>query len=239
MAKGCDYSWARPNLGALRAAGIAFACRYVSHDNTGKNLTRGEADALKASGIDIVTNWEFAERAPLNGRAQGVADAANAINMAGDLGAPSHAPVYFSVDFDAQDADMHQIAAYFDGATATIGWERVGIYGGLRVIEYMANTNRCKYFWQTYAWSGGRWDGRANIRQVQNDVYIGGGQVDIDQSMTGDYGSWSGVTVQSGIGVVSAGAWDPSPFLQGAGDWLNQAAARLNEQAQLIRSHIQ
>jgi Domain of unknown function (DUF1906) len=220
----------------LRNAGITFACRYVSPDRTGKNLTVGEANALKASGIDIVTNWEWGEHDPLNGRAQGISDASRAINMAADLGAPSHAPVYLSVDFDAQDSDMRQIAAYFDGATSAIGWERVGVYGGYRVVANMAATNRCKYFWQTYAWSGGRWHNAANIRQVQNRVIVGGAEVDIDQSMTGDYGSWSGVTVQSGLNPISAGPWDPSPVLFAVGDWLNQGAARLNEQANIIRS---
>lgn len=179
-------------MSGLVNAGVKFAVRYVSHDNTGKNLTVGEAAALRASGIDVVLNWEYAERAPLNGRAQGVADAANGINMAGNLGAPSHAAIYFSVDFDAQPEDMHQIAAYIDGAVATIGYDRVGVYGGYQVIANMAATNRCKYFWQTYAWSYGRWHGAAQLQQRQNGVNIGGADVDLDQSTTSDYGGWAG-----------------------------------------------
>lgn len=227
MAKGCDYSWARPNMGALRSAGIEFVVRYVSHDTTGKNLTAGEANALRANGLDIVTNWEFAERAALNGRAQGVADAANGINMAAALGAPSHAAIYFSVDFDAQDSDMRQIAAYFDGATATIGYDRVGCYGGYRVVANMAATNRCKYFWQTYAWSGGRWHGAAQLRQIQNNVAIGGGQVDIDQSMTNDIGSWGGVSSSPPQSTTPGGDWNLAAPIQGAANWLNLIAGDL------------
>lgn len=236
MAKGCDYSWGRPTMSGLQNAGITFAVRYVSHDNTGKNLTRGEANALRASGIDVVTNYEFAERGPLNGRAQGINDASFSINAALDVGAPSQAPVYFSVDFDAQDGDMRQIAAYFDGAASAIGWERVGCYGGYRVIANMAATNRCKYFWQTYAWSGGRWHPAAQLRQVQNGVSIGGADVDIDQSMSGDYGGWGGPHTSAVPVANNAGPWDLSAPFTGIGDWMIEAGKRFHEQASTLNS---
>lgn len=220
MAKGCDYSWERPNLRALRDAGIEFVCRYLSHDNTGKNLSREEAFAIKASGMDIVSNWEFAETAALNGRAQGIADAANGINMHTAFGGPSGAAIYFSVDFDAQDSDMRQVAAYFDGAVATIGWERVGCYGGFRTVAYMAATNRCKYFWQTSAWSNDRWHPQAHIRQVGYHVYIGGDYVDIDQSMAADIGAWGGASTSPPPGTTPGGNWDLASPLKRLGDQL-------------------
>lgn len=236
MAKGCDYSWGRPTMSGLRNAGITFAVRYVSPDNTGKNLTAGEANALRATGIDVVTNWEFAERAPLNGRAQGVSDAARGINMAVALGQPSHAAIYFSVDFDAQDSDMHAIAAYIDGATATIGADRVGVYGGYRVIANIAATKRCKYFWQTYAWSGGRWHPAAQLRQVQNGVRIGGADVDIDQSMSGDYGGWGGANASPAPPTDYAGPWDLSAPFTGVGNWMIEAGKRFHEQASILNT---
>src|SRR4051812_26945212 len=54
---GVDYSWSRPSPGWLRSAGFSFAARYLSHDST-KNISRGEADALRSAGVDIVANWE-------------------------------------------------------------------------------------------------------------------------------------------------------------------------------------
>lgn len=213
MGKGCDYSWSRPNMGALKAAGIDFAVRYHSHDTTGKNLTAGEASALRANGIDVVSNWEFDPRAALNGRAQGISDAANAINQLVACGGPSNAAVYFSIDFDAQAGDMRNIAAYFDGCTAEIGYDRVGVYGGFYPVQVLSARNTCKYYWQTYAWSGGQWSAAAQLRQVQNDVTIGGGQVDIDQSMSGDYGGWAGPTAQAPAGSVSSGDWGIAPVI--------------------------
>lgn len=236
MAKGCDYSWGRPTMSGLKAAGIEFAVRYVSHDNTGKNLTAGEANALRATGIDVVTNWEFAERAALLGRAQGIADAANGINMANAIGAPSHAAIYFSVDFDAQDADMRQVAAYIDGAVATIGYDRVGVYGGYRVIANMAATNRCKYFWQTYAWSGGAWHSAAQLRQIQNGVTVGGADVDIDQSMTADIGSWNGPGSGAPSSVATGPTYDLATPLDWAADWLQGIGDRFHDNARILDS---
>ena len=39
---GVDYAWGRPGPAALKRAGAKFVCRYLSHDTTGKNLTRDE-----------------------------------------------------------------------------------------------------------------------------------------------------------------------------------------------------
>ena len=218
MAKGCDYSWERPNIGGLVQAGYQYVIRYVSHDNTGKNLSVAEAGALRASGLDIGLVWEFGKMAPLNGHAQGVADAANAINMAVALGAPSHAAIYFAVDFDAQDSDMHAIAQYVDGCTATIGWDRVGVYGGYKVIANMAATNRCKYFWQTYAWSYGNWHPAAQLRQVQNEVPVAGDRIDIDQSFAADIGSWNGPIAPGGGSTNTPDTWDPTRWITAVGD---------------------
>src|SRR4051812_28056313 len=58
---GVDYSWARPSPSGLRAAGYTFAARYLADDTDashGKILFRPEANALRAAGVDIVSNWE-------------------------------------------------------------------------------------------------------------------------------------------------------------------------------------
>ena len=48
--------------------------------------------------------------------------------------------------------------------------------------------------WQTYAWSGGQWDNRAQIQQYRNDKLVGGVSVDFDRATSADFGqcwSWS------------------------------------------------
>src|SRR5690606_6517968 len=79
---GVDYSWGRPGVAALKRAGVKFVCRYLSHDTTGKNLTRAEAEELSDAGLWIVVVWQTTKNRPLDGRAAGVADARDAAAQA-------------------------------------------------------------------------------------------------------------------------------------------------------------
>lgn len=237
MAKGCDYSWGRPTISGLRNAGISFVCRYLSYDNTGKNISRSEAQALQGAGIGIVTNWEWGARDALSGATLGHRHATDAANMLASVGAPGNAVVYFSVDFDVQPSDLHAVAAYADACVGVLGSNRVGIYGGWYVCQALNARSTCKYYWQTYAWSGGRWSVAAAIRQVQNNVYVGGAQVDIDQSVVGDIGMW-GQAAQQGhatFGVVTAGPWDPTPAILDVATALGTATNVLNNWANNLK----
>jgi hypothetical protein len=55
-------------------------------------------------------------------------------------------------------------------------------------VKRLFDNGKIKWAWQTYAWSYGQWDGRAQLRQIQNG--IAGGQMDKDQSMVADFGQW-------------------------------------------------
>jgi hypothetical protein len=46
-----------------------------------------------------------------------------------------------------------------------------------------AQAGKAVFAWQTYAWSGGQWDSRAQLRQTRNDVTVGGAACDSDVSM--------------------------------------------------------
>ena len=185
---GVDYSWYRPSPSTLKADGYLFACRYLSHDTTGKNLSKSEADALIAAGIGVVDNWEDSATDALSGYNLGVSDAQTAQSQASADGAPSTRPIYFSVDFDATSGDMAAITAYFEGVASVIGVDRTGAYGGYYVVSQLFDAGKIKWGWQTYAWSGGQWDARAQLRQVQNG--IAGGQMDLDQAVAADFGQW-------------------------------------------------
>lgn len=188
---GVDYSWARPSTAALSQAGVTFACRYLSRDFSGKNLTFDEAATLSAAGIAIVSNWEYEARAPLAGHARGAQDAAEADRQHRAAGGPSDRPIYFSVDFDASAGDQAAINAYFDGVAATIGHARTGAYGGYWVIKRLLDAGKIVWAWQTLAWSGGRWDSRAQLRQVHNAVQIDHADVDLDHALADDFGQWT------------------------------------------------
>jgi hypothetical protein len=192
---GVDYAWGRPGVPALRRAGVKFVCRYLSHDTSGKNLDRAEAEQLSAAGIWIVVIWESTASRALAGRAAGAADATDAEKQAKALGQPAGRPIFFAVDFDATAGQQDEIHAYLDGAASVLGRDRIGLYAGYGPIKRAFDAEKIAYGWQTYAWSGGRWDTRAHLQQYSNDQKINGVGLDFDRALTADYGQWRiGVT---------------------------------------------
>ena len=192
---GVDYSFARPSPSGLHAAGYTFAVRYLSFDTQGKNLTAAEARALQAAGVDVVSNWEFGAQDALKGRARGASDATEALRQANAAGMPAGRPIYFSVDFDATPGQQAAINDYFDGAISVLGLSRTGAYGGFWPIQRLFDAGKIAWGWQTFAWSGGMWEPRAQLRQVKNGVVIAGGDCDIDQAQVVDFGQWGAPTV--------------------------------------------
>ncbi|NUT18687.1 MAG: DUF1906 domain-containing protein [Hamadaea sp.] len=190
--QGIDYSWGRPDPSAIAAAGYSFVCRYVSWSTTGKNLTRSEADALRAAGLDIVVNWEYSANEALNGYSAGLENAKEAQRQAIACGMPADRPIYFSVDFDATEAQQSAINSYFDGVASVLGRSRTGAYGGYYVIDRLFDAGKITWGWQTYAWSGGSWDSRAQLRQVQNGITVDGADCDRNEARSTDFGQWGG-----------------------------------------------
>jgi Domain of unknown function (DUF1906) len=204
---GVDYSWGRPSPSVLAASGYTFASRYLSYDTTGKNISAGEAQALHDAGIDVVLNWESSAAAPLGGYSTGVAHATHAVALAAEVGAPASLPIYFSVDFDVTAAQFAAVDAYFDGVAAILPVERIGAYGGIRTIAHLFDRGRITYGWQTYAWSGGQWDPRAQVRQVDNGLTIDGAAVDLDVALADDFGQWSAAGPAATVSTFTECGW--------------------------------
>lgn len=209
---GVDYSVSRPGAAALKAAGYTFACRYLaagSAKNAAKALTKAEADQLRAGGIDLVSNWEVATNAALKGRAQGIADAKAAAAKHVAAGGPVTRPIYFSVDFDATEAQQTAINAYFDGVISVIGLARAGAYGGYWVVSRLFDAGKIRWGWQTYAWSGGHWDTRAQLRQVKNGITVNGADCDRNEAHADDFGQWGYVTtMEDEMAITDAQAYN-------------------------------
>ena len=102
---------------------------------------------------------------------------------------PDGRPIYFSIDFDAQPSQQSAINAYFDGVASVLGRDRTGAYGGYGPISRLFDDGKIKWGWQTYAWSDGQWDARAQLRQFLNGIGPGGGE-DEDRSTVADFGQW-------------------------------------------------
>lgn len=191
MQFGIDYAWSRPSVTAMTAAGVKFIARYLSNDSS-KNLTRAEATSVNAADIWCVVVWETTAARATAGRQAGRDDALTALRLARALGMPEDRPIYFAVDFDANSKHFPDIREYFIGVASAdgMGKERVGMYGGYAPINYAFDSGLITWGWQTYAWSGGKWDPRAHIQQYQNGMTLGGAGVDYDRAMYDDYGQW-------------------------------------------------
>lgn len=200
MAFGVDYV-SGPSPTELKAAGIAFACRYLSEVNQltqVKLLSPNEAKALSQAGIAIVSNFEWYSTRVLEGFSAGVADARIAASQHANCGGPSTRPIYFSVDADVSG---DQVLQYFKGVASIIGLTRTGAYGSYRVLKYLFDEEAITWGWQTYAWSYGAWEPRAHIQQYQNGVALSGHSVDYDRSVKSDFGQWlvGGIQPMSGV----------------------------------------
>jgi hypothetical protein len=188
-ALGLDYAWTHPSTSSIKAAGYTFVCRYLSWDSS-KNLTPEEASQLQAAGIAVVCNWEADPSEALQGYAQGVKSATEAARQASNCGQPADRPIYFSVDFDATPDQQAAINSYFDGVASVIGSARCGVYAGYYVVQRLFDAGKVSWGWQTFAWSGGLWDSRAQLRQTQNDITVGGVACDRDEATAADFGQW-------------------------------------------------
>jgi peptidoglycan hydrolase-like protein with peptidoglycan-binding domain len=193
-AVGIDYAFSpHPAPSAVRAYGASFACRYVSsnpaNDLNGKNLLKAELALLVTAGISVVLVAEEGANRMLAGRSAGIADAQHAEAVVMALGMTG-VPVYFACDFDASPASQAAIDGYLDGAASVIGRDRTGIYGGYYPVKRALDNGSATWAWQTYAWSGGQWDHRAQLRQVQNGIAVGGASCDRDEAQAADFGQW-------------------------------------------------
>lgn len=188
--KGCDYV-AGPTPAQLKAAGIKFVFRYLSTPGNPKNLTKAEAKALLAAGIEIGLVFETTANRALSGAAAGKADAKSAAAQAAALGVPATTAIYFAVDTGAAGSELKAVVAYIRAAAAVLGAARTGVYGGLGAVKACLDAKVCKFAWQTYAWSGTPtvWDMRAQVRQVANGQKIGGHSVDLDEALA-SFGAW-------------------------------------------------
>jgi hypothetical protein len=71
-----------------------------------------------------------------------------------------------------------------------MGAARVGVYGSYDVMNWAKRDGVARWYWQTFAWSGGRWAGHNHLEQYRNDVSLAGGTVDLCRSKTADFGQW-------------------------------------------------
>lgn len=230
MSEGVDYSGTRPTAAAMKAAGKSFVIRYVSSPGgIPKDLTRAEADYWHANGVDIGIVFEDAAgRALTGGIAGGSADARTALAGVGAAGGPADGGViYVACDVDVtSEAQLAALGVYLSGWAAVVPRARLGIYGEYTVVKRALDNRWCSFGWQTYAWSGGAWDPRAQVQQYRNAQLLGGVRVDLCRTTSTSWGQWprpaapaaaavTPVTVSGTVPVLRYGYRDPLRFKGG------------------------
>lgn len=189
---------------------VSYAVRYYSfgyvvssgnkvwgcdHPNS-KNLTPGEAQALTAAGIKIVTVWEAGANA--TGRKQGTSAARCAARQAIRCGQPAGTPIYFAIDHDPKASERPGMEAYFQGirdelAKASRSYQ-IGVYGNRTSLDWCKAQGIATWFWQscsTLTANGTnqfRWPG-VNLHQVKCEQSVCGVHVDWNES-DGREGAW-------------------------------------------------
>lgn len=178
-AYGGDFGWASVSAASARSHGWKFAASYLSTDPS-KDWNAALIASYAKSAISRVFVWETYANRALGGCAAGTQDARSAWR----LGAPFGARVlYFAVDFDETPAQGVTVASYFRCVDRVLGVSHVGAYGGYWSVSRLFNAHLITYGWQTYAWSGGLWDHRAQLEQ-----YLNGSAYDYDRALSRDYG---------------------------------------------------
>jgi hypothetical protein len=179
VAHGIDFAWSSPSAGWMRANGFSFGASYLSYDAS-KNWSSALVSSYTRAGIARVFVWETSANRALEGCGAGQSDARTALSEGARFGFRA---LYFAVDFELQPNAYGAVASYFRCVDGVIGVDHTGAYGGISTVRLLFNLHLIAYGWQTYAWSGGRWDPRAQLQQ-----YLNGSSFDYDRAVARDYG---------------------------------------------------
>lgn len=200
----------------IKAAGFGGALVYVSELRPGatfdfKPVTRDYADRLRASGLQIVSCYQFGKPGwptPSDftrGYDGGVADAQTALRLHGAAGGPASAPIFFSVDEDIDASAWKNLGVqWFRGINSVLGVGRTGIYGGRRqcgwaIADGVVGSSTSpghRWAWQTKAWSRGEREPAAVLFQREvvtasdPGFVIDGIHVDVNDVLAPDFGQW-------------------------------------------------
>ncbi|MFZ1177954.1 MAG: DUF1906 domain-containing protein [Mycobacterium sp.] len=211
-----DFAERRIPPDQIKSAGYDGVVNYVSESRPGANfeakpITRDYADALRATGLQIVSNFQYGKPGwpdPSDftrGYDGGVADAQTALRLHGAAGGGASAPIFFSVDDDIDANTWNGIAVqWFRGINSVLGVDRTGIYGHSQACAWAikdgvighSTTAGHRWAWQTKSWSHGEREPMAVLYQeIVNSPsspgpLLGGINVDVDQVLAADYGQW-------------------------------------------------
>lgn len=189
VARGLD---AASTISVSSLSSYDFVCVYLAPSSQQwKVRSSSVIQAYLNAGKKVVFNWESDGKPD-----DGVAAARDSLSLLASYGlANEPVPIYFNfADMDPNSVNYAQLDLSIDAARSIVGIDRMGAYGGYGVIKHLFDSGRIKYGWQTYAWSHGQWDSRAQLRQTLN-----GSTVDYDEAWSLDYGQYPLPLVTTGM----------------------------------------
>ena len=211
-----DFAERRIPPNEIKSAGYDGVVNYVSESRPGANfeakpLTREYADALRAAGLHIVSNFQYGKPGwpdPSDftrGYDGGVADAQTALRLHTAAGGSNSAPIFFSVDDDIDLSAWNGAAVnWFRGLNSVLGVGRTGVYGHAQVCGWAIRDGVIgsstapghRWAWQTRSWSHGEREPMAVLYQAVVNTpsnpgpLLGGINVDVDEVLAPDFGQW-------------------------------------------------
>jgi Domain of unknown function (DUF1906) len=211
-----DFAERRIAPDEIKGAGYAGVVNYVSESRPGANfeakpITREYADALRAAGLQIVSNFQYGKPGwpdpsdSTRGYDGGVADAQTAQRLHAAAGGPGSAPIFFSIDDDIDQNFWNTSGVqWFRGINSVLGVGRTGIYGHAQACGWAirdgvignSSSPGHRWAWQTKSWSHGDREPAAVLYQAvvnspsNPSPLLGGINVDIDDVLAADYGQW-------------------------------------------------
>jgi hypothetical protein len=197
---GVDASTACTSIAdALVSAGVTFVGRYYANHGK-KRLSATEYQALRDAGLKVVSVWEDGRptSASYFSFAKGVDDGSSAYHDALSIGQPVHTPIYFSIDYDASDADLAGgINDYLKGVTAGLKTAAngnddhvVGVYGSGATCRFAISRGLASYTWLAMSRGWRDFDfAHWNIKQSRGQS-IGDVDTDSDESSAIGHGGF-------------------------------------------------
>ncbi|GKU82579.1 glycoside hydrolase domain-containing protein [Niallia sp. NCCP-28] len=177
MVKGfdCATKLNKVSAKALKALGFEYAARYLG--SSWKSFDKAEAATIQAAGLKLISiHQKSANYSAYFTEVQGISDAKEAMKNAAAVDQPKGTAIYFAVDFSSQAKDVKNIVKYFKAVKKTLSGYKLGVYGSYNTITAVKGI--ADYYWQTYAWSGGKVADFIHMHQFKNDVLAGGIKID-------------------------------------------------------------
>ena len=191
-----DFSAGVPSAEAIQSQGFIGAIRYISDPRAqwmhGKPLRKQEADALRARGMVIVSNFQYGKSDWAGGAEQGRQDAVRGIQLHRDAGGPHTAAIYVSVDASPTEEQWNnQVRPYLLAWQERLGKNRMGIYCNYPCIDWAIRDGIGSYFWMHNWGSNGRVHPAAHLHQFEIDKQqVAGIGVDRNRILKHEFGQW-------------------------------------------------